>query len=67
MSWRPAYMSQKVYDSCDESKGVPRSDSAFDQLRQTAMDWIHDWAFFNLYYYILGLSAVLLHKDVITP
>ncbi|PSN53858.1 hypothetical protein C0J52_09955 [Blattella germanica] len=65
LAWRPY-----IYTSCNFSgaegpiqmryKSLPKS------LLAQGVDIMNQWAYNNLYYHILGVSVVVIHKDVIT-
>ena len=42
-------------------------ENLFKNVLTTAFDIVHDWSVHRFTYYVLGISAILLHKDVVNP
>ncbi|XP_014237676.1 glycerophosphodiester phosphodiesterase 1 [Trichogramma pretiosum] len=66
MAYRPGFFTYFNYNG-QKGPWEPRYNSLHMHLLASMMDLIHDWAFPRLTYYLLGLSFVLLHKDLISP
>jgi len=66
MAWRPWYVAYKGYSSISKEK-VCRFDSPLAHHTAVLADYAYTWAFHNFLWYFLGLSAVLVNKDVLTP
>ncbi|XP_012271637.1 glycerophosphodiester phosphodiesterase 1 [Orussus abietinus] len=66
LAWRPQYFSRQAYLGLD-GPALPRFDNPLKHLMACLMDCIYGWAFPRFVYYIVGVSAVLLHKDMINP
>jgi len=66
MAWRPWYVAYKGYSSISKEK-VRRFDSPLAHHTAVVADYAYTWAFHNFLWYFLGLSAVLVNKDVLTP
>jgi len=65
MAWRPWYVAYKGYSSISKEM-VRRFDSPFKHHLAVVADSVYTWAFHNFLWYFLGLSAVLVNKDVLT-
>ncbi|XP_011504543.1 PREDICTED: glycerophosphodiester phosphodiesterase 1 [Ceratosolen solmsi marchali] len=65
IAWRPRIFSMNNYNGID-GPYKPRYNNLFKQIGAVIVDIIHKWALENVTYYILGLSFLLLHKDVIS-
>ncbi|XP_069701332.1 glycerophosphodiester phosphodiesterase 1 isoform X1 [Periplaneta americana] len=65
LAWRPHVYASTSYSGA-EGEGRPRYNSLPPMLAARSVDVINKWAYNNLYHHMLGLSVVLLHKDVIT-
>jgi hypothetical protein len=50
-----------------EGEGRSRYNSLPKILAARSADIVNKWAYDNFYHHLLGLSVVLLHKDIITP
>ena len=59
-------MAYKGYSSISKEM-VRRFDSPLAHHTAVALDSVYTWAFHNTLWYFLGLSAVLVNKDVLTP
>lgn len=66
LAWRPRIFSTTNYTGLD-GPTIGRFRSPFKNLFATFLDILHDWALRRFTYYILGISAILLHKDVVNP
>ncbi|XP_075236257.1 glycerophosphodiester phosphodiesterase 1 isoform X2 [Lycorma delicatula] len=64
MAWRPYYFSQKTYNPFQRVE--KRYSSIFMHSGAVIFDIISTWLFNNIIYYIVGLSAVLIHKDAVS-
>ncbi|KAK7864447.1 hypothetical protein R5R35_011685 [Gryllus longicercus] len=65
LAWRPKFFSIATY-SGNVSEGRPRFKRFHTHLAARVADAIHEWIYHNILFYVLGLSAVLVHKDCIT-
>ncbi|KAJ9591832.1 hypothetical protein L9F63_001649, partial [Diploptera punctata] len=65
LGWRPYLYSSLSYTG-SEGPGPKRYKSLHSSFAAQFGDVINKWAYNNLYYHLLGLSVVLIHKDVIT-
>jgi len=65
MAWRPYFL---TYENWTGIKGdhKPRFDAILYHSAAVVGDVILKWAVHNFLWYFIGLSAVLIHKDVIT-
>jgi len=67
MAWRPWFVAYKGYSSiCHMQSMVRRFDSPFKHHMCLVLDSVYTWAFHNFLWYFLGLSAVLVHHEVLT-
>ncbi|XP_031779201.1 glycerophosphodiester phosphodiesterase 1 isoform X2 [Nasonia vitripennis] len=66
VAWRPQFFSTTTYNGIDGPR-EPRFNNLFKQILAGLADVVHDWALERITYYVLGLSFILLHKDVISP
>ncbi|XP_018334106.1 glycerophosphodiester phosphodiesterase 1 [Agrilus planipennis] len=66
LAWRPFIFSSTSYSAFTE-KGLRRAEQWYKYYLLLICDYLHDWLLFNITYYFLGLSLILLHKDVINP
>lgn len=66
MAWRPYFLSYQDFNgSLKDSR--PRFDAFWKHYAFFAADFALEWGLNNFLYYFLGLSAVLMQKDVLTP
>lgn len=66
VAWRPQFFSTSTYNGI-EGPREPRFNNLFKHILAMMVDVVHDWALERITYYVLGLSFILLHKDVINP
>ncbi|KAF5273414.1 hypothetical protein FQA39_LY07431 [Lamprigera yunnana] len=66
LAWRPHCFANVTY-SASEGKSERRSSNLVKHFLFTICDNLHEWLLPRLTYNILGLSFVLLHKDVVSP
>ncbi|XP_015524045.1 glycerophosphodiester phosphodiesterase 1 [Neodiprion lecontei] len=66
IAWRPQLISRKSYQGL-EGPGLPRFSNPFKHALAAILDCLHGWALSRFTYHLLGLSAILLHKDIVTP
>lgn len=66
VAWRPRFFSTSKYSGL-KGPFESRYNDVFKNILATLVDVVHDWALERITYYILGLSFILLHKDVINP
>lgn len=64
LAWRPQFFSRTSYLGLD-GPGPARYTNPFKHLAACFLDKIYEWAFSRFVYYIVGISAVLLHKDIL--
>ncbi|OAD60501.1 Glycerophosphodiester phosphodiesterase 1 [Eufriesea mexicana] len=64
LAWRPQYFSRTLYSGLDGSAPV-RYSNPFKYIAACLLDHIYEWMFYRFVYYIVGVSAVLLHKDIL--
>ncbi|KAJ3666138.1 hypothetical protein Zmor_001592 [Zophobas morio] len=64
MAWRPHVFAYESYNY-PLGKGPRRSKEWYKHYFLELCDVIHGWALPRIIYYFIGLSAILLHKDVI--
>lgn len=62
LTWRPNVVS---YDQITD--GRPRYKSTLRFLLAVATDYILEWSIHNWLWYVTGVSAVLIHKDCLSP
>ncbi|XP_066992120.2 glycerophosphodiester phosphodiesterase 1 [Anabrus simplex] len=65
MAWRPHYFTFESYSGL-AGEGRPRHKSLPMHLLARVTDAANTWLFDNLTFFLLGLSAVLIHKDQVT-
>ncbi|KAH0944983.1 hypothetical protein HN011_005154 [Eciton burchellii] len=66
LAWRPYYFSRKSYASL-EMHGSIRFHNPFMHLMACIIEILYEWLLPRFVYYIVGISVVLLHKDMISP
>lgn len=66
MAWRPYAFSHESF-SYANGLGAKRSDKLYKHYISQMYDALHTWCLPRFYYFILGLSVILLHKDAIDP
>ncbi|XP_058807567.1 glycerophosphodiester phosphodiesterase 1 isoform X2 [Phymastichus coffea] len=66
MAWRPQFLTMINYNG-NKGPHKPRFRNIFKHILAMIVDGFHDWALGRITYYILGLSFILLQKDVISP
>ncbi|XP_076246664.1 glycerophosphodiester phosphodiesterase 1 [Calliopsis andreniformis] len=66
LAWRPQFFSRTAYSGL-ECPGPTRYDNPFKNLAACTLDRIYEWALDRFVFYIVGISVVLLHKDIINP
>ncbi|XP_039295828.1 glycerophosphodiester phosphodiesterase 1-like isoform X3 [Nilaparvata lugens] len=64
MAWRPEYFTSVSFDAVHGSKRC--SQLLHRHYFSLVMDYISAWLFNHILFYLLGLSVVLLHKDVLS-
>ncbi|KAJ8669713.1 hypothetical protein QAD02_000972 [Eretmocerus hayati] len=65
LAWRPRMFSLAKYTGI-KGASEARYRSYHKHILMSCVDIAHDWALAHVTYYILGLSFLLLHKDVIS-
>ena len=66
MAWRPWFISYCNYSPVPKEM-VRRFSSPFQHHLALLGDFVYKWAYHEFLWYFLGLSAVLVHKDYLTP
>ncbi|KAK5649904.1 hypothetical protein RI129_000933 [Pyrocoelia pectoralis] len=66
LAWRPHCFANVSYNAIT-GRGERRTNNIVKHLFLCLCDNIHEWLLPRLTYSILGLSVVLLHKDVVSP
>lgn len=66
LAWRPQIFSRKSYQGL-EGPGPARFSNPLKHVLAVILDSLHSWALPRFTYHLLGLSAILLHKDTVTP
>ncbi|XP_017876714.1 glycerophosphodiester phosphodiesterase 1 [Ceratina calcarata] len=66
IAWRPEYYSSTSYMGSD-GISVPKQSNFFIYIATCIYDYIYEWMLFHFLYYIVGVSVLLLHKDVLNP
>lgn len=64
LAWRPYYFSRESYLGLN-GPGQVRFVNPFKHLAACIMDMLYEWALPSFIYYIVGISAILLCKDVV--
>nr|XP_050846885.1 glycerophosphodiester phosphodiesterase 1 [Vespula vulgaris] len=64
LAWRPYYLSRESYSGIN-GPGPSRSTNPFKHLAACIMEILYEWALPSFVYYIVGISAILLHKDIV--
>lgn len=65
LAWRPQMFSYAKYDRIQGPNKLHYS-NMFHNIYALLLDFIHDWAMERLTYYILGLSFVILHRNLVS-
>lgn len=65
LSYRPRYFSTQSYSGLN-GHGPARLKNPFKQLLASTIDILHDWCLPKFSYYVLGITAILMHKDTIS-
>eukprot|EP00096_Caligus_rogercresseyi_P011823 TRINITY_DN4783_c0_g1_i1.p1 TRINITY_DN4783_c0_g1~~TRINITY_DN4783_c0_g1_i1.p1 ORF type:complete len:409 (+),score=84.40 TRINITY_DN4783_c0_g1_i1:121-1227(+) len=66
MAWRPYFLSCETYSGTLQD-ARPRWDALYKHYLASIGDIFLKWAYHNVLWHFLGLSAVLVHKALITP
>ncbi|XP_012525073.1 glycerophosphodiester phosphodiesterase 1 [Monomorium pharaonis] len=66
LAWRPFFFSRASYAGL-EVPGPVRFHNPFKHLAACILEIIYEWLLPRFIYYIVGVSAVLLHKDIVNP
>jgi len=66
MAFRPYFFSHKSY-SYPKGTGDRRACNIAMHLYYAGVNSVLTWCMYNISYYVIGLSVVLLHKDCISP
>ncbi|XP_068967746.1 glycerophosphodiester phosphodiesterase 1 isoform X1 [Bombus flavifrons] len=64
LAWRPHYFSRVSYSGSD-GPGPTKYNNPFKHIAVCLFDHIYAWMFHCFIYYIVGVSTLLLHKDVL--
>lgn len=65
LAWRPHIFAYQSYNA-SVGKGPRRQRSLLYHTVLVVADFVHEWLLSRFTYYFLGVSMVLLHKDVIS-
>ena len=65
IAWRPSFVAYKNYSGVSKEM-ARRYSSPFQHHLAIVADYIIEWMVHEFMWYFLGLSAVLVHKDVLT-
>lgn len=66
LAWRPYYFSRLSYTGL-EAPGTARFHNPFKFLAACILEILYEWLLSRFVYYIIGISAILLHKDIVNP
>lgn len=66
LAWRPHFFSRTSYAGL-EAPGPVRYHNPFKHLAACTLETLYEWLLPRFVYYIVGISAVLLHKDIVNP
>lgn len=66
LAWRPQFFSRVSYSGL-EAPGPMRFSNPFKHIAACILDTVYEWALPRFVYYVVGISAILLHKDIINP
>ncbi|CAL1676833.1 unnamed protein product [Lasius platythorax] len=66
LAWRPYYFSRLSYAGL-EAPGAARFRNPFKHLAACILEILYEWSLSRFVYYIVGISAILLHKDIVNP
>ncbi|EZA61238.1 hypothetical protein DMN91_004865 [Ooceraea biroi] len=66
LAWRPYFFSRVSYAGL-EAPGPVRFRNPFKHLAACVLETLYEWLLPRFVYYVVGISAVLLHKDIINP
>ncbi|KAL0124784.1 hypothetical protein PUN28_006561 [Cardiocondyla obscurior] len=66
LAWRPYFFSRTSYAGL-EALGPARYYNPFKHLAACILEIFYEWLLPRFVYYIVGISAVLLHKDIVNP
>lgn len=66
LAWRPYFFSRTSYAGL-EALGPVRYHNLFKHLAACILEILYEWLLPRFVYYIVGVSAVLLHKDIVNP
>ncbi|XP_043787222.1 glycerophosphodiester phosphodiesterase 1 [Apis laboriosa] len=65
LAWRPYYYSRISYSGVEGPGPARYHNNLFQHLMYCLIDFVYEWMFSRFMYYIVGVSTVLLHKDII--
>ncbi|XP_011309981.1 glycerophosphodiester phosphodiesterase 1 [Fopius arisanus] len=66
LSYRPKIFSTISYEGLTDS-GPPRYSNPIRHSVARLLDTLNDWALTRFTHYVIGISVILLHKDIISP
>ncbi|KAL6260386.1 hypothetical protein P5V15_007914 [Pogonomyrmex californicus] len=66
LAWRPYFFSRTSYAGL-EAPGPVRFHNPFKHMAACILEVLYEWLLPRFVYYIVGVSAVLLHKDMVNP
>lgn len=64
IAWRPEYFTSTSYMGSD-GISAPKYTNIFKYILACIFDYIYEWMLFHFLYYIVGVSVLLLHKDIL--
>ncbi|KAG5312378.1 GDE1 phosphodiesterase, partial [Acromyrmex insinuator] len=66
LAWRPYFFSRVSYIGL-EASGPVRYHNLFKHLAACILEILYEWLLPSFVYYMIGISVVLLHKDIVNP
>ncbi|XP_032666354.1 glycerophosphodiester phosphodiesterase 1 [Odontomachus brunneus] len=66
LGWRPYYFTRTSYAGL-ESLGSVRFHNPFKHLAVCILETLYEWLLPRFVYYVVGVSVMLLHKDIVNP
>ncbi|XP_018349322.1 PREDICTED: glycerophosphodiester phosphodiesterase 1 [Trachymyrmex septentrionalis] len=66
LAWRPYFFSRMSYVGL-EAPGPVRYPNLFKHLAACILEILYEWLLPSFVYYVVGISVVLLHKDIVNP
>ncbi|EFN63344.1 Glycerophosphodiester phosphodiesterase 1 [Camponotus floridanus] len=66
LAWRPYYFSRVSYTGL-VAPSAARFHNPFKHLAACVLEILYEWLLSRFVYYIIGISAIILHKDIVNP